>query len=140
MLKLKKIKIKRKKTAKKKVARKKVARKRVVRKKVARKKVARKKVARKRKPTEKNVYSAIKKAAKIQKSHMSGIGSNMMHKFAQTQKEIKFLENNILRHQHDLKNKNMNKIQKDDIRKVIKTLKLLLKENKTHAREIKKLL
>jgi hypothetical protein len=124
-----------KKKAVKKVAKKKVAKK-VVKKKVAKKKVS----GIKRKPSEKDVLKSINKAAKVQKAHMSigNVKSIALKDYQHVLSRIKQVENSIDKYTKMIKNKNTEKHLIPQFKLVLKTLKFWLKENKTHAKELKK--
>jgi len=114
-------------------------------KKVARKKVARKKKvvsrSKKRKPSEKRVLNAIKKAEQVQRKHMSGFGvkNQVSQDYKNTLEKIDRVERWIIGSSRILK-ESKNPTTKSNVRAVIKEYKKALKEYKTHARELKKLL
>lgn len=122
-----------------------VRRKRTVAKKKACKKLigAVKKRTIKKKPTEKQVLTSIQKAAKVQKSHMSGVSTlkiDLLNDYDKVLRKQKELDYAIASNQRILKIPGQPKTQKDNARKLLKLYKLILRENKIHAAQIKKLL
>jgi hypothetical protein len=129
----KKKKVVRKKTAKKKVAPKKVARKKIVRKKAAKKKVAPKKVSSTHKDT---------KSHNVNIKVMSGIkreSESIVADYQKTMNKCRHYESLIASTNEQVKH-SPHPYYKREGKKVIKLYKLMLRECKTHARELKKLL
>jgi len=139
MYKLKKLgSVKRKKVARKKVARKKIVRKKVARKKVARKKVVRKKVVRK-KVARKKV--ARKTSHNVNINVMNGIKRQSESVLADYQRTINKCHHyeSLIRQAND-QSKGADRYNKKELKTLVKLYKLMLRECKTHARELKKLL
>ena len=119
---------------KKKAAPKKVVRKKVVRKKVARKKAAPKKVSLMHKDTKShNVNIKVMSGLPKLKSEIL----SDLNKIFQKQKELEY---GISVHTNYIKTPGRPKALKDNDRKLLKLYKLLLRENKAHSAQMKKLL
>ena len=133
MYKLKKLgSVKRKKVARKKVARKKVARKKVVRKKVVRKKAAPKKAKYKKKRI---------KTSNVNINVLNGIKRQSESVLADYQRTINKCRNyEMLISQANDQSKGADRYNKKELKSLVKVYKLMLRECKTHDRELKKLM
>jgi hypothetical protein len=119
--------------------------------KVKRKKNAPKKKVSRSKRTYKLVRKkdAPKKSASLHKdtkSHnvnikvMSGINSSIISEYDRNNKRLRETEEQVIRYQKLLKNPGTPIYLKDVTKSAIKTYKLLIKEYKLHAKELKKLM
>jgi hypothetical protein len=133
----------------KKVVKKKAAKK-VVRKKAAKKvgvikrKVVRKKVAKKKKISETGILNRIHKVKKdvdrldeAQHKHMSGFGSNTIKQIQNNLDQLVHLERKKLIYE-DWKKEVKNVADKKRLNQMIKSVKDLIKEHKTHIIQLKK--